>query len=156
MKPYLSISEQVALLAERGLQLDKDLASQWLTNVGYYRLSAYWHPYRVPYTKFSTHENFIPGADFADVVALYEFDRKLRTLVHDGIERVEIMLRSHLCELLGASNPMSYIEASSFRHTFQHSAWLSMAQGVLPAPVAEVTLSLIMTLITVAVYLYGR
>ncbi|MFI5505462.1 Abi family protein [Corynebacterium kutscheri] len=29
-------------------------------------------------------DEFVPNTTFAQVTALYEFDRKLRTLIHDG------------------------------------------------------------------------
>lgn len=32
----------------------------------------------------------MPRTSFEDVIALYEADRKLRTLIHDGIERIEV------------------------------------------------------------------
>ncbi len=46
-KPHLSLEQQAALLISRGLVADKQKLMECLANVGYYRLSAYWHPYRV-------------------------------------------------------------------------------------------------------------
>ena len=82
---------------------DRSFAEQWLRNVGYYRLSAYWYPYRelISDDPPSRGDNFIPGTKFEAIAVLYEFDRKLRTLVHDGIERIEIGLRTQLNEYLG-------------------------------------------------------
>ncbi|MFT4234232.1 MAG: Abi family protein [Microbacterium sp.] len=58
---------------------------------------------------------------------LYEFDRKLRTLIHDGIERVEVALRSHLSYRIDSIGPLAYRDATAFRPTFDHSAWLTTA-----------------------------
>ena len=103
VKRFSTIDEQINVLTSRGLALDHAVADQWLRNVGYYRLSGYWYPYREiddqPGGRRLDH--FIAGASFDDVVRLYEFDRKLRTLLHDGIERVEVTLRSHLSYLIG-------------------------------------------------------
>lgn len=53
-------------------------------------------------------DNFVPGTTFAEVVALYEFDRKMRTLIYDGIERIEVALRARIGELLLAKGALPY------------------------------------------------
>jgi len=41
-KPWLSVQDQLALLTQRGLQIDDQrLASACLERIGYYRLSGY-------------------------------------------------------------------------------------------------------------------
>ncbi len=46
-KRYLKPQDQVALLKSRGLQItDESFAVAALTRNGYYRLSAYWLPFR--------------------------------------------------------------------------------------------------------------
>lgn len=82
------------------MQVDHNLASQWLPSVGYYRLSAYWYPARELSPGGERLDNFQAGTTFADVVKLYEADRKLRTLIHDGMERTEIAMRAQLTDLL--------------------------------------------------------
>ena len=39
LKPGTTISDQISILQSRGMSIDTDLATQWLTNVSYYRLS---------------------------------------------------------------------------------------------------------------------
>lgn len=73
-------------------------------------------------------EQFVPRASFSDVVALYEADRKLRTLVHDGMERVEGTLRTRLGEVLCHPDPLAYMDPSRFRDTFDHAGWLQTAR----------------------------
>ena len=46
LRPGTTISDQISILQSRGMSVDTDLATQWLTNVSYYRLSAYWFPAR--------------------------------------------------------------------------------------------------------------
>ncbi|WP_336632525.1 MULTISPECIES: Abi family protein [unclassified Microbacterium] len=46
-------------------------------------------------------------------MALSELDRKLRTLVHDAIERVEATLRSHLSDVIGSVRPLAYRDATT-------------------------------------------
>src|SRR5699024_1249347 len=119
VKEYEPISNLLDKLSERKMQLDnRAFAEQWLSNVGYYRLSAYWYPYR----EFLSEDlpirgdNFLPGTKFEDITALYEFDRKLRTIVHDGIERTEIVHLTQLNEYLGeAGVALAYQSPVHFR-----------------------------------------
>lgn len=130
VKPFASIAEQVATLSERGLAVDPQTAEQWLRAVGYYRLSGYWYPYRQLGPRLSKRpiDRFIPGATFDEVVRLYEFDRKLRTLIHDGVERIEVALRSHVSYVVGERDPLAHHDASFFRSTFDHGNWLTTAR----------------------------
>lgn len=79
-KPALSFDEQLDLLRRRGLTVrDPVRALRWLQSVNYYRLSAYFLP-------FKGGERFRPGTDFNDIAGLYIFDRKLRLLVLDAMQ----------------------------------------------------------------------
>ncbi len=127
LKPATSPEQQIETLRSRGMQLDDSLAYQWLENVSYYRLSAYWYPARVFGADGKRADVVQEGTCFSDVVALYEADRKLRTLVHDGIERIEIMLRTRIGEQLVASGPLSYKDPRYFRPAFDHAGWVSTA-----------------------------
>src|SRR5690242_9811884 len=103
-KPYLSLPQQLALLESRGMQIsDKPKALSYLERIGYYRLSAYWYPYRVPkiirLSDGSTEERgdgtFKTGTEFSQIIDLYVFDKRLRLLMLDALERIEIALRTH-------------------------------------------------------------
>lgn len=103
IKPYKTVQEHINDLRQRGMTIDTVQATQWLQSVGYYRLSGYWYPRRDQSSQGGN--TFQPGTDFANVADLYEFDRKLRTLIHDALERVEIAMRNALVEQLGPSSP---------------------------------------------------
>ncbi len=46
-KPFLRFAEQLQLLKARGLRVsDETTAMDYLRRIGYYRLSAYWYPFR--------------------------------------------------------------------------------------------------------------
>ncbi|KQB84621.1 Abi-like protein [Corynebacterium oculi] len=125
-KPPTSVPEQISLLRERGMQMSDTIATQWLSTVGYYRLSGYWYPARI--IKNGRRENnFIPGTHFNDAISLYEADRKLRTLVHDGMERIEVALRTKLCNQICANDSLAYTDPSIFRPTFNHQSWTQAA-----------------------------
>lgn len=128
LKPPMSLVEHLVLLERRGMTLDRREAERWLTVVGYYRLSGYWYPYR----RLEAHgrsDAFIDGTRFEDVAALYEFDRKLRTLLFDGLERVEVALRSALSRHLATLGAVAYLDSSHFRDGFGHDRWLQTARS---------------------------
>ena len=58
--------------------------------VNYYRLSGYWFPYRRP------DDSFAPGTTFEAIWQHYVFDRRLRLLVMDALERMEVTVRTHV------------------------------------------------------------
>jgi abortive infection bacteriophage resistance protein len=90
-KPFLTIAEQIEQLKSRGMQFeDESKARYYLENLNYYRLSAYWLPFE---SNHQTH-TFKDGTTFERVLELYIFDRELRLLMLDAIERVEVSVRS--------------------------------------------------------------
>ncbi len=92
-KKVLTIKEQLSLLKERGLLIsNEENAAHILGHISYYRLAGYWWPMQVDKEKHT----FKPQSRFEDVVALYNFDRELRLLIFDMIEKLEISLRTKL------------------------------------------------------------
>ncbi len=92
-KNATSIPQQIEILKNRGLIInDFSFAAHQLANISYYRLGEYW------YVMQDDKENHIfkPNSKFEDVMALYNFDRELRFLLFDVIERIEISLRTKL------------------------------------------------------------
>ncbi|GAT01271.1 Abi family protein [Mycolicibacterium fortuitum] len=130
VKSWLSINDQVQLLRSRGMDVaDPAVAARWLSAVGYYRLSGYWYPYRQldPAVAGKRLSAFEPGTTFDEITALYEFDRHLKALLHSGLERVEVALRSQIGHCLGAIDPMAHTDPIHFRPTFDHTNWLRTA-----------------------------
>jgi abortive infection bacteriophage resistance protein len=123
-KPHLAISEQVRLLASRGMALrDPALAAHWLGVVGYYRLSGYWYPYRRPASGATGRSDaFEPDTTFEQVVALYAFDRKLKLLVLDALERVEIAVRFRVGYTLGRRGAYAHLDPDTLDGAFGRSA----------------------------------
>lgn len=89
-KPPTTYAQQVALLQQRSMQIDDPATAEfYLQHLNYYRLGAYWLPFEADH---ATH-TFRPGTRFDDVLNLYVFDRELRLLVLDAIERIEVSAR---------------------------------------------------------------
>ncbi|HEY4109431.1 Abi family protein [Puia sp.] len=92
-KPVTTIAQQIRQLKERGLLIsDDEAAAHYLSNISYYRRVGYWWPMQADKI---THI-FKPNSKFDDVIALYNFDRELRILLFDVIERIEISLRTKM------------------------------------------------------------
>lgn len=92
-KPPTSFADQVDLLEQRGLYIpDKSKAEFYLAQLNYYRFAAYCLPFEQDH---ATHQ-FQTNISFEDVKNLYVFDRELRLLVLDAIERIEVSLRTQL------------------------------------------------------------
>jgi abortive infection bacteriophage resistance protein len=93
-KSFLSFDNQISLLKKRGLNIsDEMFAMLVLQNVSYYRLSAYMFPFQ---QKESSEHKYKPDVSFEEIASLYFFDRELRLLVFDAIERIEIAFRTQL------------------------------------------------------------
>ena len=113
-KPALSFAQQADLLIARGLVADRTQLIAILERVNYYRLSGYWHPFR------RAADTFAPGTTMEQVWRRYAFDRQLRLLVMDAVERVEVaVLRTRMVEHHARQyGPFGYREAASFRPEF--------------------------------------
>ena len=90
-KPPLTFEQQADLLLSRGMQGDRSVMIDRLGAVNYYRLSGYWHIFRT-----GTSHQFRPNTTFDFVWQPYIFDRRLRLLVMDAIERIEVTVRTQL------------------------------------------------------------
>ncbi len=90
-KKFLNISEQVELLKRRGLFFeDENRLRFYLKHINYYHLSAYFKTFQ------NNYENFKSDTSFEDILDLYNFDKKLRLLLLDILERIEISFKSVL------------------------------------------------------------
>lgn len=103
-KPALTLAQQLQKWESRGLLVGKHAgALHYLQFIGYYRFSAYTLPFQ---TLAHPDKPFAAGTTFEQVLSLYAFDRELRLLVMDAIERVEVAVRSsmvnHMCLKHGA------------------------------------------------------
>lgn len=93
-KPAVLFSDQIIKLKKRGLKIeDESIAQHYLSNISYYRLRAYTYPYQ---NNADINHPFVKNVSFKDIITLYDFDRKLRLLVFDAIERIEIALRTQI------------------------------------------------------------
>lgn len=107
-KPALTFEQQADQLIGRGMECDRDELIRCLKSVSYYRLSGYWFPFR------NEDSSFKDGTTLTKVWRRYAFDRRLRLLVLDAIERVEICIRTELVyRLAHAQGPFGYSDSTN-------------------------------------------
>lgn len=75
---------------------DDRKVENYLMNIGYHRLSAYIYPfYKNPKCDLVLKE----GTTFEQALTLYRFDKKLRILLFNEIEKIEVAIRSILANI---------------------------------------------------------
>ena len=122
-KPFLTITQQIEQLKSRGMQFaDEEKARYYLENLNYYRLSAYWLPFE---SDHKTH-TFKEGTSFERVLELYIFDRELRLLMLDAIERVEVSVRTRFAyEISQKYGSHPHLDESLFNSAYHYNKTLS-------------------------------
>lgn len=122
-KTFYSPQQHIVLLKNRGLLIaDEEKAARYIYNIGYFRLSAYFYPL----LKFPKEQHlYKPGATFVQALNMYRFDRKLRLLLFNEIEKIEVAIRScitnavseYFNDLFWITNPAYFFNMQSFRYT---------------------------------------
>lgn len=107
LKPPLLIVDQIKLLKSKWLWFsNEDYAKKFLSNVSYYRLSAYM---RVFFERWENNEiikyedgkeRFINGTTFKDVTELYNFDEHLRILLLEALEILEVSFKTVITNIM--------------------------------------------------------
>lgn len=118
LKQYKTIEEQIEILKERGCIIsDVSSARETLSKVNYYRLTAYFLPF---IDKDSIEKKYVKSTTFEKIVALHEFDRKLRSLLLQALDHIEITLRERLARAHIENhnrNPIAYLNIENFSFT---------------------------------------
>ena len=126
-KPFLPVPDQISLLKSRGLNVaDEGFAEECLKNIGYYRLSGYWYPMRQTTVSqgsdgkpvYTALDAFKSGSDFSHVIDIYTYDKRLRALLLDVLERIEVSIRTDVTLQLGQYSPWAYRDPSVFNRNF--------------------------------------
>jgi abortive infection bacteriophage resistance protein len=115
-KRPLTVDAALFRLWDRNLIIDnRSFAETAINSIGYFRLSIYMRRFQDAKGKF------FPRTKFSDIVSLYEFDRTLRSLTMDGIERLEVSLRAAISnELSLRYDPHWYVNHIHFEDLVKH------------------------------------
>ncbi len=106
-KEAISFEIQADRLLSRGLSADRAELIMRVEAVSYYRLAGYLHPFRLPAS-----DQFKEGTNLPTVWKRYCFDRRLRVLMLDAIERIEVSIRTKLVyNFAHAHGPFGHLES---------------------------------------------
>lgn len=115
----------VNLLKGRGLAIDNEArAENYLKHIGYYRFSAYLYPLlQMPKEK----QTFQSDATFDKALDMYRFDRHLRLLMFNQLEKIEVAVRSAIVNITSKdtnnpfwmTDPSCFYDSSVFAKTLQ-------------------------------------
>lgn len=124
IKPAIGVAAQLELLKARGLNVhDEQRASCFLQAVSFFRLTPYMRPFQ---DGQDPNHRFIPESGFRDLARLYDFDRRLRLLVMDAIERVEVAVRAVISNRMGPLHGAHwYMDPQLFKRDYRHTELLA-------------------------------
>jgi abortive infection bacteriophage resistance protein len=120
-KPPLSIDAQLERLNSRGIVIqDRDAACHYLSYISYYRFCGYAIEFEGEL--INGEKRYRTGTTFEQILDCYVFDRKLRLLVIDAIERVEIGIRTVMINELALkyNDAHWYLNKNLFLPKFRH------------------------------------
>lgn len=127
IKPWLPLGQQVDRLASHGVEVgDRDRAVTLLRSVGYYRLTGYLYPFRESeqyvddegHTRTRVLSDYRSDTTLDHVKSVIDFDRHLRMLVMDGVERIEVAVRMQLGYVLGRASAFAHEDPARFTRAF--------------------------------------
>ncbi|MBV4494130.1 Abi family protein [Pseudomonas sp. SWRI12] len=101
----------LAKLKTQGLIINDDnTALKYIAYVGHFRLKGYWYQ-----LQDSTTKNFLPNTTFEHVCQRYECDREIRAIIMESVERLEVAVRTVICNLLSLKySPHWYLKTEIF------------------------------------------
>lgn len=110
-----NIDSQIEILESRGMIID-DLrfAKKFLAENYFHRFLSYSVPFFCR-EDHSYNKSYIKHTKFSDVVRIYEFDSKLRLLILDAIERIEISIKTQFIHLSWKYGPHFYLSHKLFK-----------------------------------------
>ena len=141
-KPWLSLEQQVERLVSRGVDVgDRDRAAELLKAIGYYRLTGYLYPFRESKqyvdddgrARTRVLSGYRPGTTLHHVESIIDFDRRLRMLVMDGVERIEVAVRMQVGYVLGRSSAFAHEELRAPSMQAELAAFVGSSSGA-PSP----------------------
>lgn len=118
--------QHIDLLKQRGLIVeDESKTLHYLSNIGYFRLSAYFYPLlQLP----KEEHRYKAGSTFKQVMDMYRFDRKLRLLLFNEIEKIEVAIRSTIVNIVchELNSPFWITEQSSYSNQERYHSTLQL------------------------------
>ena len=127
VKPATTYFEQIELLRSRGCIIDSENECiDALSNIGYYRLSAYFIPFK------SENGLYLNDTNFHTVYKIYEFDREMRKILFAAVEEIEVSLKSAISYYHAHRfGPLGYLDEQNFSDMHDHTRFMSHIDDVI-------------------------
>ncbi len=113
-KVFKTIDEQISILQEKGLIIDDiNFAQDILIRENYFFISGYRHPF----LRTRNDRYFLPNTNFAELYALFHFDRQIRNIIFKNLLIVENNMKSIFSYQLSKKygiKEKDYLRASNF------------------------------------------
>lgn len=120
IKPPKTFDEQIEILKNRGLIIeDYDYAKFILSNVNYYRFTAYLLSFK------NADDTYKEGVTFKQISLIYNFDRELRALLIEILSSIEISFRTYIAYTIATNHgSLGYLQKNNFKNEKYHSDFL--------------------------------
>ena len=124
VKKFLTFEEQLSRIENKGFIIsDKDKCLNFLKKVNYYNISAYFMLFK---DKDGLYKS---NVDFEYIYKIYEFDRKIRTLIFSTIEEIELHLRTQLSYYhANHYGALGYLKNQNYNRYHKHSSFIDKIQ----------------------------
>lgn len=131
-KPALNLTQQIQLLQNKGFYISNTKeAVKRLSSVSYHRLSEYCHASQ----KIKTLNLYGSALTLDDPWTIYMFDRELRLLISDAIERIEVAFKTAMSNEMGILyGPHWYLNSQLFHPTKNHQKFIEQVQEICERP----------------------
>lgn len=138
MKKAFTIEQQIARLKSNGMVFDnEEKAKEILLDVGYYRLGFYSFPYEIKFPCLEHRDHKLKqGTTFKNVYDLYEFDTRLRRMLLNALDRIEVNIRTKIIyhiSLRYIEDPCWFVNrkyvASQFVNDFEDQVYAVMRKN---------------------------
>lgn len=120
IKPPRTFDEQIGILKSRGLIIeDNEYAKFILSNVNYYRFTAYLIPFK------NEDDTYKEGITFKNISLIYNFDRELRALLIEILSSIEISFRTYIAYTMAINHgSLGYLDRNNFKDERYHNDFL--------------------------------
>ncbi len=122
IKQPKTYDQQLEIIKLKGFVVNNDTECiEFLKQVNYYRLSAYFLPFR---KKDGT---YFENINFNRIQRIYEFDSRLRGLLFHCIEKIELYLRTQLAYYSGhIYGSLGYIDENNYNEKHDHEKFTKL------------------------------
>ncbi len=122
IKFFKSFNDQINILKSRGLIISNEKqVENVLKNENYYRLSGYFKLF----SKTGS-DDFVEKTTFKKILAVYEFDEKLRILLDEFLVRIEINARTRIAYNFARTlSPDGYMDVTNFINSKKHNVFIN-------------------------------